>query len=56
MIETMSSFYETKHEKKHNFDVMFNNLKYDRPLTSSIRRKNYTILGKESMHPISNYR
>lgn len=52
MIDTMSSFYEAKHEKKDNFNRMFKNLKYDRPLTSSIRRKNYTVLGKESLNPI----
>ena len=46
MIETMGSFYETKRQKKQNFDRMVTNLKYDRPLTSSIRRKNYTVLGK----------
>ncbi len=46
MIETMSSFYETKKEKKKVFDKMYKNLKYDRPLTSSIRRKNYTVYEK----------
>lgn len=42
----MSNFYQTKHQKNNNFDRMHKNLKYDRPLTSSIRRKNYTVLGK----------
>lgn len=46
MIDTMSSFYETKKEKKKVFDKMYKNLKYDRPLTSSIRRKNYTVYEK----------
>lgn len=28
------------------YGEMVENIQYDRPLTSSIRRKNYTILGK----------
>jgi hypothetical protein len=46
MIDTMSSFYETKHEKKRSFDRMCSNLRYDRPLTSSVRRRNYAVLGQ----------
>jgi hypothetical protein len=56
MIDTMSDFYETKHTKKVVFDGMVKNLKYDRPLTASIRRKNYTVLGKDTLFPISDYR
>lgn len=56
MIETMSHFYETKHLKKNNFDVMFKNLKYDRPLTSSIRRNKYVVLGRDVLEPIHYYR
>lgn len=35
---------------------MVKNLKYDRPLTSSIRRRNYTVVGKETLNPIQDYR
>lgn len=52
----MANFYETKHEKKFNYDQMVENLKYDRPLTTSIRRRNYTVLGKETLNPITEYR
>ena len=52
VINTMANFYQTKHEKKHVYDQMVENLKYDRPLTSSLRRKNYTVLGKETLNPI----
>lgn len=46
VIETMSQFYESKHSKKTEYDEMVDNLKYDRPLTSNIRRKNYKVIGK----------
>lgn len=35
---------------------MVDNLKYDRPLTSNIRRRNYKIIGKESLNSIKRYR
>lgn len=56
VISTMANFYETKHSKKSIYDEMVENLKYDRPLTSSLRRKNYTVLGKDNLDPISQYR
>lgn len=52
----MATFYETKHSKKMMYDEMVENLKYDRPLTSELRRKNYTVLGKETLNPIKQYR
>ena len=35
---------------------MVDNLKYDRPLTSNIRRRNYKVIGKESLSSINKFR
>ncbi len=56
VIDTMCQFYESKHSKKTEYDGMVENLKYDRPLTSKIRRRNYKVIGKESLSSIKNYR
>ena len=42
----MSAFYQTKHRKKSQYDELVENLKYDRPHTSNIRRRNYQVVDK----------
>ena len=52
----MSAFYKTKQRKKSQYDEYVENLKYDRPTTSSIRRRNYHIVDKEGLNSIKKYR
>lgn len=45
VIETMSNFYHSKSAKITDYEKMVQFLKNDRPMTSSIRRKNYKVIG-----------
>lgn len=56
VIDTMSQFYRSKHSKKSEYEAMVGNLKYDRPTTSKIRRKNYKVIGRGSVQTIKRSR
>lgn len=52
----MSGFYESKSAKKTDYESMVTYLKNDRPLTSSIRRKNYKLVGRQNIKGVRQYR
>ena len=56
VIETMSNFYQSKSVKKSDYEKMVQFLKNDRPMTSSIRRKNYKVIGQQQIKGVRQYR
>lgn len=52
----MGNFYQTKNNKKEDYEKMVFYLKKDRPLTSNIRRSNYRVISAGNIQEINKYR
>ena len=51
MVKTMEMFYNSRHQKDHEYDNMIDYYEHDRPLTNSIRRRQYGISIKSQKTP-----
>jgi hypothetical protein len=56
MTATFTSYVDTKHTRRDQYNDLVDTWKMDRPFTNQLRRKNYKIEGRQDLQDIEVYR